>query len=345
MGRNLTMLNISNAFRAASALLLMTCVMACDNAATVEIDNSWYDIKLPPDQAQPKVDSYASLQVPPRPAENPASITLSLWLKPLFVDRPEPSPNRREHTALAAPITNGLGLNNLAPSLPTTAAKLSLVSAKQRDGFTEAQVVLTSQPLGSWTGRLLLPDSLTTQAPAILALHGHEQDSKAFTSDFELGELAKAGMVVLAPDFRAMGCDKTENNATTALYEKGLTLMGAHVYETQAMLNYLATRSLVNKSKIGIYSHNAGSVVGHLAARVGQHATVFVGDFQSKFDNQTCGPRHIHCETVPPLLEHAIDINHLASLPMPHLLVEKGLDTDEGRAAGVAFLKGQLLSE
>lgn len=167
-----------------------------------------------------------------------------------------------------------------SPSKATANSDLSLTIPAIRSRHYAASAITTTQPLGDQGGYRnavvsFVSDGLTEYAlqstpdtpppaggyPVIVLMHGYINPSQYQTTggdyhDF-IAAWAKAGFVVLKPDYRGNG--SSQGTATSGHYSP------AYTYDMLNLIASLKTYSLVNGGRIGIVGHSMG---GHVALNV-----------------------------------------------------------------------------
>ncbi|AWM38224.1 Gluconolactonase precursor [Gemmata obscuriglobus] len=182
-----------------------------------------------------------------------------------------------------------------------------------RDGYTVEKLTIQTRPGVRMTCNLYVPDSAKTKpAPAILQVHGHWKGAKQdpVVQSRCIGA-AKLGFVVLCVDAFGAG----ERGVGTALGEYhgdmtaatllpiGLPLSGLQVYENMRAVDYLETRTEVDKTRIGITGASGGGnqtmYAGAWDKRLKAVMPVCsVGSYQAYLQTACC-----MCEVVPGALK------------------------------------------
>jgi sugar lactone lactonase YvrE/dienelactone hydrolase len=183
----------------------------------------------------------------------------------------------------------------------------------KRDGYTVEKITIQTRPGVRMTANLYVPDAAKKKpAPAILQVHGHWKGAKQdpVVQSRCIGA-AKLGFVVLCVDAFGAG----ERGIGTALGEYhgdmtaatllplGTPLSGLQVYENSRAVDYLETRSEVDKTKIGITGASGG---GNQTMYAGAWDERFkcvvpvcsVGTYQAYLQTACC-----MCEVVPGALK------------------------------------------
>ncbi len=158
------------------------------------------------------------------------------------------------------------------------------------DGYIRERVQLSAIPGLSFAAYVLVPDSYSRDPlPAVVALHGHGYGSREIiglkpdgSPDMEPPgahghfaiQLAKRGMIVIAPDVAGFGerrlqADVAANpdvnhsclRLSTRLMMHGKTLAGLRVTETLKTVDYAAGRAEVRSDRIGIMGFSGGGMI------------------------------------------------------------------------------------
>ncbi|MFQ5528431.1 MAG: alpha/beta hydrolase family protein [Thermoanaerobaculia bacterium] len=211
---------------------------------------------------------------------------------------------------------------------------------RRRSGFIERKLAFDDTEVGSFEATLLLPPG-DGPHPAVLGLHGHHDDDEVFARRYLGKDLALRGYVVLIPRFRNFDCSAKENRIARRLLGEGFTLMGLHVYESMLALRYLADLDVVESRRIGVLSHSGGSSIASLLVRISDDISAQVSDYQVDFRNR-CGPRAVHCETLPGLALLALEIRDGRSLRIPRKVVPYGFEEPSVRREIEAFFERHL---
>ena len=253
-----------------------------------------------------------------------------------------PKPERLDLDAksLGRRILQGLSISDLLVELDERPLMVAVLEETSGPGLLERRLLFGDPEVGSFEGLLLMPSSPGPH-PAVIGLHGHRHDSERFAAEFLGRELASQGFVVLVPELRAHDCSLAENKIATALLKGGRTLMGLRVYEVLLMAKYLQHTDAVDAARIGLLGHSGGSSVADLAVFVSDAFAAKVTDYQPDYRDR-CGPRGVHCETLPGLFPLAVDIMYRTDPEIPWLVLPYRFKDPSVRRATVTFFQTAL---
>lgn len=256
-----------------------------------------------------------------------------------FPESASPKAWRQWRRSLRRSLRKVLRLAELGP-VPTP--RPTTVETVQADGYQRHKLVYETLP-GSWvTAYLLVPDGLTGPGPAAICAHGHFEGGKDSVAlpDRAAGvayghELARRGVVVLAPDKAGMGERQGQSDYATAgqnvcwpvwarLNQMGLDLTGLRVFELMAGISLLSARPDVDARRIGAAGLSGGcwlsQVLSALDRRV--RAVVLSGFFTTFV--QTVWHGHCICHH-PFAIGRECDLPDLSALIAPRpQFVESG---------------------
>jgi dienelactone hydrolase len=211
-------------------------------------------------------------------------------------------------------IINSLNIKFLLNHLKSSSQlDVLVISSVDYRHYVEKELIINDKFIGKLHVLLLKPKESNQSKAAILALHGHLLNPKAFLFS---EKLANAGYIVAIPKFRAMLCDKTEENTSKKLLLNGFTLMGLRVYESMLVVKYL--QSLEGVKNIGAIAHSGGSSTLNLIVRIPNFLKAIVYDYNVNYLN-FCSFNRIHCETIPQLYKYHPAINNPETLTIPNL--------------------------
>ncbi len=238
-------------------------------------------------------------------------------------------------------IVDGLAIDGLLVGLRERALAVAVLGeSRSPAGVSWRKLLFWDPAVGLFDGLLLLPAG-DGPHPAVIGLHGHRHNGKIFAEEYLGARLAREGIAVLVPRFRAHDCLVTESLVARALRARGLTLMGFRVYEVLLMRKYLEHLDAVDGRRVGLLSHSGGSSVANLVVRVADGFRAHVADYRVGYLD-TCGPLEVHCETIPALAPLAAEVNDFTTLELPHLLVPYKFPDPELRSEIVAFFRRHL---
>lgn len=220
------------------------------------------------------------------------------------------------------------------------------------EGYRRERVEIDTEPGVTMPLYVLVPDSLTDTAPALLAPHGHLSGGKYATAgrrdmsaemadtidrhNYDYGvQAVRRGYVVFCPDARGHGerrerfVEKPEQNLEwdcRNLQRMGLplgrTVAGMWTWDLMVLLNYVATRTEVAEQKVGCIGLSGGGLqtlyLSALDERIG--CAVISGYFYGVADSLLTMSDNCDCNFVPHLWEYA-DMGDIAALIAPRPLL------------------------
>ncbi|UUZ79774.1 acetylxylan esterase [Paenibacillus sp. P26] len=193
------------------------------------------------------------------------------------------------------------------------------------------------------------------QRPAVLLWHGHGYGSRSMVGLQEDGspkpetgkrsdnialELARRGLIVMAPEIAGFGDRKLERdiarepgisnscyNLSVSLFMTGKTTAGLRAYEAIRATDYLATLEEVDPDRIGNMGYSGGGTVASLSAALDPRIKAsVVGIYPNTYRDSILSVRHCLCNYIPGILLHA-EMPDLLGLIAPRpLFIEAGLN-------------------
>ena len=205
----------------------------------------------------------------------------------------DPATWQRERPSIRHKVIESLG--DLPPRPAVSGARV--ISREVWRDFTVEKVSIPNGADGNVTALLLVPEKLTTPAPAILWLHSSTPDKTQILIPNtnggvdSLGEIfTRAGYVVLSPDAfwhgdrvgtGPSGIAETLREEQESLFKfnlwMGRTLWGMFVRDDQIALDYLVSRPEVDRSRIGATGMSMGSTRAWWLAAVDERIAAVVG--------------------------------------------------------------------
>lgn len=231
------------------------------------------------------------------------------------------------------------------------------------DGYRRDRIELEVLPGVRFSAYVLEPDGLTGPAPAALAVHGHGYGSRQIAGMLPDGnpdpdstdlyghfavQLARQGLVVIAPDVVGFGERRTDVDQTydadagsscyrlsTNLIMNGLSLTGLRVTELLGVMDVVLDRPEVDRDRVGVIGHSGGSLWSMITMALDPRiaAGVLVG-FPNTFATSFLAVHHCACNFLPGLLPVAEQPDLLALVAPRPLFLESGADDPIFPAAG-----------
>ena len=204
----------------------------------------------------------------------------------------DPATWQKERPSILEKVKESLGDLPPRPAVSET----RVISREVWREFSVEKVSIPNGADGVVTALLLVPEKLTTPAPAILWLHSSTPDKTQILipntngGADSLGEaFTRAGYVVLSPDAYwhgdrvgtgPSGIAETLHEEQESLFKfdlwLGRTLWGMFVRDDQIALDYLVTRPEVDRSRIGATGMSMGSTRAWWLAAVDERIAAVV---------------------------------------------------------------------
>jgi hypothetical protein len=180
--------------------------------------------------------------------------------------------------------------------------------------------------VGVFEGYLLTPKG-EGPFPAVVAIHGHDDDARIYRDRYHGSEYPAHGYAILMLTMRAMSggvASLVEHNIALDLLTDSFTLIGLRVYETLLGAKYLRYLPGISEDRIGLIGHSGGSSAGNLTVRVDPGIAAYVSDYTVDYAEWVPVLGIYHCETVPELYPYNLLINDFATSSTPILSVPYG---------------------
>jgi hypothetical protein len=249
---------------------------------------------------------------------------------------------------LKARVTDLLGVFPLErqPLRPVT------LETRAFPGYRREKIVFDSRPGASVLAYVLLPTNARTPAATMICVPGHgrgvddivgidEQgrdrtDKAGYQHDFAI-QVAEAGMAAVAIEPMAFGCRRDPINARQGLSRKacepvaggallvGETLIAWRVWDVMRTLDYIATRSELDSSRVGCMGISGGGTVTVFASALEPRIrAALVSGYLNTFRDSVGSLAHCIDNYVPGILNWA-EMHDIAGLIAPRpLFVESG---------------------
>jgi len=221
-----------------------------------------------------------------------------------------------------------------------------VIDREKLEGYTREKIIFESEPSVSVPAYLLIPDGLSSPAPAVIALHGHgpgkiipcgiapDEESRKLIEEGERDyavQAVKRGYVAIVPDMRSFGermresdveagrRNSCEASAMRALM-LGKTLIGERVWDTICCIDYLETRDEVDPGRICCMGQSGGGTITLFSAALEKRIkAAVVSCYFCTFRDSIMSVRHCPCNYVPGLLKTA-EMCDIAGLICPRPL-------------------------
>ena len=219
-------------------------------------------------------------------------------------------------------------------------------------GYSREKIVFDSAPGVSVLAYLLIPKAAQRPSPVMICVPGHGRgvddivginergedrtDKAGYQHDFAI-QVAEAGMAALAIEPMGFGCRRDLINARQGLGRKacdpaaggallvGATMVGWRVWDVIRTIDYVATRSELDQSRIGCMGISGGGTVTVFSTALDPRIRVaLVSGYLNTFRDSIGSLAHCIDNYVPGILNWA-EMHDVAGLIAPRpLFVESG---------------------
>jgi dienelactone hydrolase len=264
-----------------------------------------------------------------------------------FQARTRAEAERWQHE-LGAKVTELLGgfPANRSALRPTT------IETRSFAGYTREKIVFDSGPGVSVLAYVLMPHDAKKPAPTMICIPGHGRgvddivgideegrdrtDKAGYQHDFAI-QVAEAGVAAVAIEPMGFGCRRDPINARKGLSQKacepvaggallvGHTMIGWRVWDVMRTIDYIATRSDLDASRVGCVGISGGGTATLFAAALEPRIRVaMVSGYLNTFQASIGSLAHCVDNYVPGILNWA-EMYDVAGLIAPRpLFVESG---------------------
>jgi dienelactone hydrolase len=245
-------------------------------------------------------------------------------------------------------------VTELVGGFPASRVPLRPVTLETRAfaGYSREKIVFDSQPGVSVLAYLLLPEKAQRPAPVMICVPGHgrgvddivgidEQgkdrtDKAGYQHDFAI-QVAEAGMAAMAIEPMGFGCRRDPLNARQGLGRKacdpvaggallvGQTMIGWRVWDVMRTIDYIATRTELDRERIGCMGISGGGTVTVFSSALEPRIrAALVSGYLNTFRDSIGSLAHCSDNYVPGILNWA-EMHDVAGLIAPRpLFVESG---------------------
>ena len=226
------------------------------------------------------------------------------------------------------------------------------IETRQFPGYRREKLVFNSRPGMSVLAYVLIPEHAKPPAPVMICLPGHGRgvddivaiddtgrdrtDKSGYQHDFAV-QVAEAGVAAVAIEPLAFGCRRDPINARRGLTANacqpsaggallvGQTMIGWRVWDVMRTLDYIATRSDLDSTRVGCMGISGGGTVTTFAAALDPRIQVaMVSGYLNTFRDSIGSLSHCIDNYVPGILNWA-EMYDVAGLIAPRpLFVESG---------------------
>jgi dienelactone hydrolase len=245
-------------------------------------------------------------------------------------------------------------LTELIGGFPSSRIPVRPVTLETRafPGYSREKIVFDSRPGVSVLAYLLMPEKARRPAPVMICVPGHGRgvddivgidekgadrtDKAGYQHDFAI-QVAEAGMAAMAIEPMGFGCRRDPVNARQGLSRKacdpvsggamlvGQTMIGWRVWDVMRTIDYLATRSEVDHTRVGCMGISGGGTVTVFASALEPRIkAALVSGYLNTFRDSIGSISHCSDNYVPGILNWA-EMHDIAGLIAPRpLFVESG---------------------
>jgi dienelactone hydrolase len=245
-------------------------------------------------------------------------------------------------------------LTDLMGGFPSARPPLRAATLETRTfpGYTREKIVFDSQPGMTVLAYLLLPAKALRPTPVMICVPGHGRgvddivgiddkgwdrtDKAGYQHDFAI-QVAEAGIAALAIEPFGFGCRRDPINIQKGLGRSacdpaaggalllGQTMIGWRVWDVMRTLDYAATRSELDRGRVGCMGISGGGMVTAFAAGLDTRIhTALVSGYLNTFRDSVGSLSHCIDNYVPGILNWA-EMHDIAGLIAPRaLFVESG---------------------
>lgn len=248
-----------------------------------------------------------------------------------------------------------VGLNRIEAMSGGVPLSPRIVERKQFDTYTREKAYITAEPGIEIPFYVLLPKQGEKPLPLVLTPHGHnrrgkevyvgnfaddEEEEDALSGERDIARQAVTeGYAVIAMDVRGFNEMAREeeftsqaNNSCADLQKKaqmfGRTLIGERVHDMGRLIDYAATRSEIDASRIVITGNSGGGTVSLFTAALDERISIAVPScYFCTFVDSIVSIYHCPCNIVPGILQlgEMYDVAGLIA-PRPVLFVNGETD-------------------
>ena len=227
-----------------------------------------------------------------------------------------------------------------------------VLETRRFPGYTREKIVFDSAPGVSVLAYLLVPDAARRPAPVMICIPGHGRgvddivgiddrgrdrtDKAGYQHDFAI-QVAEAGMAALAIEPMGFGCRRDAINARQGLSRKacdpaaggallvGQTMVGWRVWDVMRSIDYIGTRSELDRNRVGCMGISGGGTITVFATALDARIRVaMVSGYLNTFKDSIGSLAHCIDNYVPGILNWA-EMHDVAGLIAPRpLFVESG---------------------
>jgi len=235
------------------------------------------------------------------------------------------------------------------------ALKPQILERKDLGAYYREKIILEPEKGLLMPTYFLIPKKIDFPGPAILALHGHGRGAKDVLGEAESStwrkfienynydyahKLAERGFITFVPEARGFGEREKDSEKVAVSFEGGRygiscrkssfnalllgqPIMGKKVWDVMRSIDYLETRSEVDKERIGCMGLSMGGTITlYTAALENRIKVAVISGYLNTFRDSIMAIEHCECNYVPGILQYA-EMYDICSLIAPRpLLIE-----------------------
>jgi dienelactone hydrolase len=251
-----------------------------------------------------------------------------------------------------------LKVTDLLGGFPTGRPSLSaaIIETREFPVYRREKIVFDSRPGVTVLAYLLLPRRATTPVPAVICIPGHGRgvddivgidengadrtDKAGYQHDFAI-QVVEAGLAAVAIEPMGFGCRRDPINARESLARKGCepiaggallvgeTMIGWRVWDVMRTIDYIATRSELDASRVGCIGISGGGTATLFSAALEPRIRVaLVSGYLNTFRDSIGSLAHCVDNYVPGILNWA-EMYDVAGLIAPRALFVESGERDE----------------
>ncbi len=187
-----------------------------------------------------------------------------------------------EPDELAAQLRGAMNVDFLLDGIDERLLIVRTISEAEHGTYAEYELLFDDDYVGTFHGILLVPEGKEPH-PAVVAIHGHEDNAMRYRDEYNAIHLARNGYAVLMLSQRAMDVGPCESDTTVGLLLQGYTFMAMRTYEATLALKYLRFLDSVDDQRIGLIGHSGGAIACNLSVRVVPGFSALVSDLSGRY--------------------------------------------------------------
>lgn len=241
--------------------------------------------------------------------------------------------------------------------LPPGTQAPELIETVDKGGYVREKILLHTTPHSVMPVYLLIPKSVQTPAPVVLAFHGHGYGVKDIVGLWEDGTerdtadgihrdfgvaLCRKGFIVAAPEISCFGERQTDfsylntvigqplpastcDHTAKLAFHLGGSVLGLRALDGKRLVDYLATRPDVDINRLGAMGLSGGGMHTFFSACLDERikASVISG-YYSTFKDSILAMHHCACNFVPGLHQFGEEYDLIGLIAPRPVFIESG---------------------